>query len=100
MDGGVASKKDHEAAQETNKQDVKMDPIDKEHETLLRGFLESVTDVSEIPLIHSLESTRALFRRTQVNGTGKDNNAGGAVASTVDWSLAGLYIDILRGSRS
>lgn len=68
--------------------------IDKDDETMMRAFLDSVTSGSGAPPISSMEIARSLFRRTRIqNETQKDSSV------LVDWPIAGLYMDMLRGSR-
>lgn len=63
--------------------------VSKDDETLIRGFAESLTEGIGV----SLGSSRVLFRNAlrlpQSRGT----------ADVVDWELAKLYMDMLRGSR-
>ncbi|KIX92614.1 uncharacterized protein Z520_11643 [Fonsecaea multimorphosa CBS 102226] len=74
--------------------DVTAKGVSKEDETLLRGFLDSVTDGSGVPSIYSVENARSLIRRTKLYGKDKDTSD-----ASPDWDLANLYLDVLRGPR-
>ncbi|KAK4939013.1 hypothetical protein LTR10_020672 [Elasticomyces elasticus] len=60
--------------------------VSTEDETFVRGFSDSLTEAAGI----SLGNSRVLFRNTQSNRS----------ADTVDWDLANLYMDMLRGNRA
>ena len=76
------------------KKDIKTGDVSKEDETLLRGFLESVTDGSGVPSILTTGTSRSLIRRTTFQEKDKS-----ATSASPDVELANLYLDILRGSR-
>ena len=68
--------------------------VSKDEETLIRGLLESLTDGTGV----HMDNSRVLFRRTSTGGErerGQDDTSGNGV----DWQLASLYMDALRGSR-
>jgi hypothetical protein len=67
--------------------------VAKEDETLLRGFLDSVTEGSGVN-IASPDAVRSLIRHTSFDERDK-----GTTSVVPDFELAGLYLDILRGSR-
>jgi len=64
--------------------------VSKEDETLVRGVVDALTEGTGI----SMANSRVFFRRTQREENGK------VAPGTVDWELARLYMDMLRGSRS
>ncbi|KIW49456.1 hypothetical protein PV05_11130 [Exophiala xenobiotica] len=64
--------------------------VSKEDETLVRGVVDALTEGTGI----SLANSRVFFGRTQREENGK------VAPGTVDWELARLYMDMLRGSRS
>ncbi|KAK5331321.1 hypothetical protein LTR93_000324 [Exophiala xenobiotica] len=63
--------------------------MSKEDETLVRSVVDSLTEGTGI----SMANSRAFFRKTQREENGK------VAPGTVDWELARLYMDMLRGSR-
>ena len=68
--------------------------VSKDDETLIRAFLESVTEGSGVPSILTTDTARSLIRCTKFEEKDK-----GAPHSPPDFALASLYLDILRGSR-
>ena len=78
------------AQQEVN---LKKD-VEKDDETLLRGFLESVTAGSGVTAITNSETTRSLIRHTRHHEKDKP-----VTPPPADLDLADLYLDILRGPR-
>ena len=64
-------------------------PVNKDDETLIRGFLNTLTDGTGV----QMDNIRAIFRSTtsieKADGT----------SSALNWGLATLYMDMLRGSR-
>jgi hypothetical protein len=63
--------------------------VSKEDETLVRSVVDSLTEGTGI----SMANSRVFFRKTQREENGK------VAQGTVDWELARLYMDMLRGSR-
>ena len=76
--------------------DVDTDAVAKGDETLIRGFLDSVTEGSGVPSIANPETSRSLIRRTKVHEKDKDTTPASTAA---DFELAILFLDILRGPR-
>lgn len=58
----------------------------KDDETMLRAFLDALIRGANV----KMDNTRVIVRRTNVGGNNLEQ---------VDWALAGLYMDMLRGSR-
>lgn len=79
---------------EDTRQEAKSRDVDKEDETLLRGFVDSVTEGSGVPAITSSETTRSLIRHTRHQEKEKS-----VTPPSADFDLADLYLDILRGPR-
>jgi hypothetical protein len=67
--------------------------VHKDDEGLIRSFLDSLIEGTGVR-IDSSTNYRALFRKTGT--TGQDNPKS---SSAADFSLATLYMDMLRGSR-
>jgi len=66
--------------------------VSSDDQTLIRGMLDALTDGTGV----QMENSKALFRRTaQLQQAGRDLDDNGIV----DWDLAKLYMDMLRGSR-
>lgn len=82
------------ASDGAGRQRVKEDEqvVSKDDETIIRGVLDSLIDGTGV----RMEGSRVLFGCTKGEGA---HEAGGAGDAPVDWSLAKLYMDVLRGSR-
>jgi hypothetical protein len=74
--------------------EAKASAVKEKEETLLRAFLDSVTDGSGVPSIANPETSRSLIRRTRFHEKDK-----GTASTPPDLELASLYLDIIRGSR-
>jgi hypothetical protein len=69
----------------------------EEQQTLLRNFLISVTEISGVANLTNPEVTHCLIRRTRHGEKHKDEDRSKATSS--DFALAELYLDIIRGPR-
>ena len=72
----------------------KPNTLDKDDESMIRGFLDSLLDGTGVQLDNTT-NTRAMFRRTKSPVQHDDSDKGPAA----DFALATLYMDMLRGSR-